>query len=90
VAHPFTFTLNGKAVIEIKLSTPVTVGPTTSNVTVMVDVASWFKDASGALLDPTNQTNAGAIDRNIRRSFRAFADHDHDGVDDEHEHDGDH
>ena len=90
VAHPFTFALSGKAVIEIKLPTPVTIGPTTSNVTVMVDVASWFKTASGAVLDPTNQANAGAINRNIRRSFRAFADRDHDGEDDDHdEHDGD-
>ena len=89
-AHPFTFALDGKAVIEIHLPAPITLGPTTSNVTIMVDVASWFKDASGAVLDPTNQSNAGAIDRNIRRSFRAFADHDRDGVDDDHEegHDG--
>jgi hypothetical protein len=88
--HPFTFSLSGKAVIEIKLPTPITVGPTTSNVTVMVDVASWFKDANGAVLDPTDQANAGAINRNIRRSFRAFADHDHDGVDDDQDEDHGH
>jgi hypothetical protein len=82
VAHPFTFTSSGHAVVEIEFPTPITVGPATSNVTVTVDVASWFKDASGAVLDPADPTNLGTINRNIRRSFRAFGDDDHDGVDD--------
>jgi hypothetical protein len=85
--HPFTFTSRGKAVVKIKFPTPITVDATTSNVTVTVDVASWFKNSSGAFLDPSDVTNTGAINRNIRRSFRAFGDHDHDGVDDEHEED---
>jgi hypothetical protein len=85
MAHPFTFTSSGHAEVEIRFPTPITVGPTTSNVTVTVDVASWFKDASGAILDPADPTNLGTINRNIRRSFRAFGDNDHDGVDDDHE-----
>jgi len=89
-AHPFTFTANTRAELDVRLATPVTVGPTTSNVTVMVDVASWFKTDSGAVLDPTNAGNTRAITRNILRSFRAFSDRDHDGQDDDHdEHDGD-
>jgi hypothetical protein len=87
MAHPFTFTSSGHAEVEIQFPTPITVGPTTSNVTVTVDVASWFKDASGAILDPADPTNLGTINRNIRRSFRAFGDADHDGVDDDHEND---
>jgi hypothetical protein len=83
--HPFTFTSTGHAEVGIRLPTPVTVGPTTSNVTITVDVASWFKNDSGAFLDPSDTTNLGAINRNIRRSFRAFGDNDHDGVDDDHE-----
>jgi hypothetical protein len=89
MAHPFTFTSSGHAEVEIQFPTPITVGPTTSNVTVTVDVASWFKDASGAILDPADPTNLGAINRNIRRSFRAFGDDDHDGIDDDHENDHD-
>src|SRR2546428_21934 len=65
--------------------TPITVGPGTTNFTVSVDVASWFKDASGAFLDPNDPANAETINANIRHSFRAFADEDHDGVDDDHE-----
>jgi hypothetical protein len=83
--HPFIFTSHGKAVVKIKFPTPVTVDATSTNVTVSVDVASWFKDATGAFLDPNDVTNTGAINRNIRRSFRAYGDHDHDGIDDEHE-----
>jgi hypothetical protein len=83
--HPFDFTSTGHAEVEIRFPAPVTVGPTTSNVTITVDVASWFKDASGAVLDPSDVTNLGAINRNIRQSFRAFGDDDHDGVDDDHE-----
>jgi hypothetical protein len=55
-----------------------------------VDIGSWFKDASGAVIDPTNAANARAIERNIERSARVFEDDDHDGVDDhgegKHEH----
>ena len=40
---------------------------------------------AGAVIDPTNAANAGAIERNIRRSARAFEDDDHDGVDDHEE-----
>ena len=74
----------------MEFATPITVGPGTSNFTVSVDVASWFKDASGAFLDPNDPANAETINANIRHSFRAFADENHDGVDDDHEEDGGH
>ena len=88
--HSFTFTSNVEAEIEMEFATPITVGPGTSNFTVSVDVASWFKDASGAFLDPNDPANAETINANIRHSFRAFADEDHDGVDDDHEEDSGH
>src|SRR6266699_4003070 len=83
-AQAFTFTSNAEAEIEMDFATPITVGPGTSNFTVSVDVASWFKDASGNFLDPNDPANAETINANIRHSFRAFADEDHDGVDDDH------
>ncbi len=79
--HNFTFTSGVDAEIEAAFQPPITVGATTSNLTVAVDVASWFKDGS-AVVDPTNAANAAAIARNIERSFRAFEDDDRDGVDD--------
>ncbi len=90
VGQPFAFTSNAEAEIEMEFPTPITVGPGTSNFTVSVDVASWFKDASGAFLDPNDPANAETINANIRHSFRAFRDEDHDGVDDDHEEDGGH
>ena len=80
--HTFTFTSGVDAGIGAAFQPPVTVGATTSNLTVAVDVASWFKDGSGAVIDPTNAANAAAIATNIERSFRVFEDDDRDGVDD--------
>lgn len=82
VSHPFNFTSRGHAAIHIRFPAPITVGPGTSNVTVTVDVASWFKNASGEVLDPADPANAEIITQNVKRSFRAFGDNDHDGVDD--------
>jgi hypothetical protein len=86
MSHPFNFTSRGHAAIHIMFPAPITVGPSTSSVTITVDVASWFKNSSGATLDPADPANAVIISRNVRRSFRAFGDNDHDGRDD---HDGD-
>ncbi len=80
--HNFTFTSGADAEIEAAFQPPVTVSATTTNLTVAVDVASWFKDGSGAVIDPTNVANAAAIATNIERSFRVFEDDDRDGVDD--------
>ncbi len=88
--HSFTFTADIDAHVEATFQPPVTVGAGTSNVTVDVDIASWFKDASGAVLDPTNPASAATIAANIRRSVHAFQDDDHDGRDDHVEGAGDH
>jgi hypothetical protein len=84
-AHDFTFTSDARAEIEMAFATPVDVSAATQNLTIAVDVASWFKDASGGAIDPTNSANAETIERNIRASFRSFEDDDRDGVDDHEE-----
>ncbi len=89
VGQPFTFTSNAEAEIEMRFPAPITV-PSTEHFTVSVDVASWFKDASGTFLDPNDPANAETINANIRASFRAFGDEDQDGVDDDHEESGSH
>ena len=80
--HAFTFTSEVDAEMDMRLEPPVTLASDTKNFTIAVDVASWFKDASGAAIDPTDPANAEAIERNILRSARVFEDNDHDGVDD--------
>lgn len=83
--HPFTFTSGVEAEIAVDFPTPVTVDASSKNLTVEVDIGSWFKDASGAIIDPTNAANQSAIEHAIRASLRAFEDDDHDGTDDHEE-----
>ena len=80
--HEFTFTSDMNVVSAINFETPVTVDAGTTNLTIDVDVASWFTSASGAVIDPTNSAKQRAIEKNIRASLRACRDDDHDGVDD--------
>jgi len=86
--HDFTFTSEIDAEMAMRFEPPVTLASDTKNFTIAVDIASWFKDASGAVIDPTDPANAEAIERNILRSARVFEDDDHDGVDD-HDEQGD-
>ena len=88
--HDFTFTSEVDAEMEARFEPPVTLASDTKNFTIAVDIASWFTDASGAVIDPTDPANAEAIERNIRRSARVFEDDDHDGVDDDQEQAGNH
>ncbi len=83
--HDFTFTSEINAEMAMRFEPPVTLASDTKNFTIAVDIASWFKDASGAVIDPTDPANAEAIARNIQRSARVFEDDDHDGVDDQQE-----
>lgn len=80
---------------EVALSPPLVVGQDTGPiaVTLSVDVAGWFKDGSGALIDPATALAGGEneqlVVRNIRASFEVFEDDDGDGEPDDDEHDGD-
>jgi len=80
--HAFTFASDVGAELSVDFASPVTVDANSKNLTVDVDVSSWFKDASGAVLDPTNAANQEAIEHAIRASVRAFEDDNHDGHDD--------
>lgn len=85
--HPFTFASGVNAHISVEFDTPVTVDANSQNLTIDIDVSSWFKTSSGAIIDPTNPANQHAINRAIRASVRGFEDENHDGDDD---HEGDH
>lgn len=81
--QPFTFTSAVEAEMEFHLNPPMVVGAGGANVTVFVDVSSWFRAAGGGVIDPrpANLTAAlrSAIEANIRASFQAFGDDDRDG-----------
>lgn len=89
MAHDFTFVSHINAVSMIKFATPVTVDAGTTNLTINVDVSSWFTAMSGAVIDPTNSANQRRIEKNIRASLRACKDNNHDG-DDDHDEEGHH
>jgi hypothetical protein len=82
----FTFTSTVNAEIEQELKPPVTIAQgSTANITVAIDVKSWFSDGAGGTLDPANPANAARIAENIKRSLHAFRDDNCDGEED-HDH----
>ncbi|HET7585360.1 MAG TPA: hypothetical protein VFK13_10650 [Gemmatimonadaceae bacterium] len=83
---PFVYTSPLEAEIELEFNTPVTVDANGLSVTIDVDVLRWFTTAGGAVIDPNTALGGGAneelVAQNIRASFHAFEDEDHDGHDD--------
>ncbi len=85
--QPFVYTTALDAEMEVAFNPPIVVDATASNITVQVDVATWFRARDGASIDPAT-ANAGGVNRslvedNIKRSFKVFEDDDHDGRDDD-------
>ena len=82
---PFTFTSDVNAEQELDLQPPLTVDASGSaDATLFVDVHSWFVQAGGtALIDPALALKGaafeGTVANNIKASFEAFEDEDHDG-----------
>jgi hypothetical protein len=87
---PFTYDGAPRGKLELAFDPPLTVDASGLNITVNVDLASWFTDGSGGLIDPSTANSGGAnemlVRHNIHESFEAFEDEDHDGHDD-HGHD---
>jgi hypothetical protein len=78
--------------VENDLVPPVTVGAAgTADLTLLVDISTWFNSAGSALIDPAT-ANVGGVNEllvrgNIRTSFKAFEDDNHNGEDDHDGHD---
>ena len=83
----FTYTGATRAELETVFDPPLAAGTDGINVTVKVDLTTWFKTSSGALIDPATAnaggSNAALASANIAGSFTAFRDDDHDGRDDD-------
>ncbi len=78
--QPFVYKSRQDAAQEVRFASPLSVTKDEIvNVTLTVDIASWFA-VGGVTLDPANPNNAQAIDEAIRASFaRVFKDNDRDG-----------
>lgn len=91
---PFTFTTDLTAKQKIQLDPPIVVEGVTTNVdvTIRVDIATWFRGEDGNLVDPATAAAGGAneqlVEHNIKGSFRAFRDDDQDCDDDDGGNDG--
>jgi hypothetical protein len=90
-------TFNGKAFsfqstihVKQKQESSITVasGGSSSNVTLAIDEKTWFTAQDGSALDPSAAASKSQIEDNIRRSVKAFCDHDRNGEDDAEQHDG--
>jgi hypothetical protein len=81
---PFQFTTGVSAKQETDLSPPLVVAAQgATDLTLQVEVASWFVVGGVGLVDPATAVDGGlnenVVRQNIRRSFKVFEDHDHDG-----------
>ena len=83
--QPFTYETDLNVEQEFDLSPPVvvTAETTSTNVTVLLGVDSWFRDGSGNLVNPQDGNKGGQheslVKENIKQSIEAFEDHDSDG-----------
>ena len=83
---PFTFVNDVNAKLTVPLTAPLVIGTGGDDVTVTIDLSTWFLRASGGLYSPTAANTPGQIraqvQNNIRNAFRAFADKNKDGRED--------
>ncbi|MFQ5550233.1 MAG: hypothetical protein ACE5FJ_03235 [Gemmatimonadales bacterium] len=81
----FVTDLNEKQEFDLVPPLVVTETELSTNVTIRVDLAAWFADGQGGLVDPDSGNKGGAnenlIKDNIRTSIEAFEDEDRDGDD---------
>lgn len=80
---PFVFTTGVEEEFEFVLSPPIDPSAGPVNVTLAVDVESWFRAGDGSILDPSDEANRSEIENNIQQSFEAFEDSDGDGSHDD-------
>lgn len=80
---PFVFTTAAEGELELTFNPALVVDGSAGNLTVHVDLSTWFRNSDGSTIDPRTATAGTAaknmIDNNIKRSFDVFEDDDRDG-----------
>lgn len=83
---PFTFVNDVNAKLTVPLTEPLVVGTGGDDVTVTIDLSTWFLRSSGGLYSPAAANTPGQVraqvQNNIRNAFRAFKDKNKDGRED--------
>lgn len=82
---PFVYTTSLDVEQETQFTTPIVVADGPTSFTLNVDIGAWFRNGAD-LVDPATalngQPNQGLVEENIKQSFQAFEDGDHDGQED--------
>ncbi len=82
---PFVYTsaLDQEQEYEFHPPLHVDASGTATNLTIRLDVSTWFRNVAGALIDPATAgaggANEGLVNENIRNSIKAFEDENRDG-----------
>ena len=83
-AFSYTTDLNEKQEVALPMPLIIAAGGASSNVTIVLDLDTWFRDAQSNLVDPASANKGGnnenLVKDNIRASIDAFEDDDMDGV----------
>lgn len=83
---PFVYTSRLTDKIELEFEPPVALDADNKNVTINVDLSSWFR-SGGTIIDPATanpgQPNEQLVNNNIRSSLKSFEDDDKDGSEDD-------
>lgn len=78
----FVYKSSKSAKQKLNFNPPAVVNSVTkSNITLKVQPYTWFWNGSD-YMDPTVSSNSNDIDNNIKSSFKAFKDDDHNGIED--------
>jgi len=85
-AYVYTSDLNVEQELALVPTLEITATTGAANLTILVDIDSWFRDQTGAVLDPASANkdgpNEGIVKENIKNSVEAFEDDDQDGEED--------
>lgn len=83
---PFAFVSDVNAKLDVPLPNPLVIGTAGDDVTVSVDLSTWFLRPQAGLYAPALANTPGAVrasvQNNIRSAFRVFRDRNRDGRED--------
>lgn len=80
--EPFVFTTHEDVDFDLEFQPSVTLAEGATNITIGIDLSTWFRNSAGAVVDPRDEGNSSLIVNNIKNTFHAFEDRDHDGHED--------
>jgi hypothetical protein len=85
-AAPDTFTyrskVDAKQKVDFDPAIAVSEAAPAVNATVVISSANWFKNQTGALVNPKDPNNEGVIDENLKASIKVYKDNNKDGFKD--------